>query len=114
MKKLKDLICRYGLTLDTTLFIILGLVFLKFVFPLLRMIIAKSGKTLPEMSVIAFRICFFFSQHLYYLFLFIIFVGVIEFAKGEKIENSTKFIAKLFICFFYVYILFALCMSFCF
>jgi len=112
MEKVKNLLYKFELTLDISLLMIIGISFLQFVFPIFRVVIEKSGTNLPEISVIAFRTCFFFSQHLYYLFLAIILIGFIEYVRERKLHNTTKFTAKLFICIFYVYIIFALSMPF--
>ena len=110
--KSQNILHKFELTLDISLLMIIGISFLRFVFPVFRMIIEQSGKKLPELSVIAFRICFFFNQHLYYLFLAIVSVGFIEFVRERELHNTTKLITKLIICIFYVYILFTLSMPF--
>ena len=112
MEKVKSLLHKFELTLDISLLMIIGISFLRFVFPIFRMIIEKSGKNLPVISVIAFRICFFFGQHLHCVFLVIATVSLIEYVRKRKLHRTTKFITKLIICIFYVYILFALSMPF--
>ena len=106
---MKNFFSRFALTINVFFYVVLLVSFLFLVFPILSQIILNAGWNVPWVTEKSYRICFFLKSNLYISFIFVGICGWVEFKCWEYLSELFKFLIKLSLVLFNIYLMFTLC-----